>query len=240
MWSITRIKKAAGPLFLAATTTPSWSAQNPRCTKSEVKNLAYVGDAILEAIVREWLVEEQLPFDSVPNGNGERVSTRVLFLSAAPLFQAAHRIGLPKAMRLTSAERIKVVVGKGGSFNKTTLRILSETMEALVEAIRQHSGYSEAQAFVRENVIYPVMEMLDGVEVRFHEPRLMVEDGDNSDTPKTENLTFPMIHKIKREIKDVRPGLYRQINLIETDKEQYGARRIPMIAELLNQAGILP
>ncbi|HNT41324.1 MAG TPA: ribonuclease III [Tenuifilaceae bacterium] len=120
--------------------------------KVDNERLEYLGDAILDAIVADYL------FTRFPSQNeGFLTQTRAKIVSRASLNQLAIGIGLPNI----------VVLGNGASFNQKN--IFGNALEAIIGAMFLDMGFKETSRLVVSNILERQvdLEAIQHVEIDF-------------------------------------------------------------------------
>ncbi len=110
------------------------------------ERLEFLGDAVLELIVTEYL------FEKYPDYNeGEMTSLRAALVNANTLSEVATSLNMSEYLLLSH--------GEAKDTGRARAYILANTFEAVVGAIFVDAGYSAAQKFVAENTFH----LLDGI-----------------------------------------------------------------------------
>jgi ribonuclease III len=104
------------------------------------EKLEFLGDAILGALVSEYLVKEFLDWSE-----GQLSKSRARLVSAASLHAAARRLELGRYLRLGKGEE------KTGGRQKPA--VLADAYEAVVAAIYLDGGLDAAREFVRSSLL---------------------------------------------------------------------------------------
>lgn len=120
--------------------------------KVDNERLEYLGDAILDAIVADYL------FTRFPNQNeGFLTKTRAKIVSRTSLNQLAIGIGLPNI----------VVLGNGASFNQKN--IFGNALEAIIGAMFLDLGFKETSRLVVSNILERQvdLEAIQHIEIDF-------------------------------------------------------------------------
>jgi len=133
-------------LLKLALTHPSWSGEMKRSRVFSNQRLEFLGDAVLELIVSDFLYHEH---KNTEEGELTRMRSSMVFEKA--LSTCAEKIGLGEFLYLGRGEDIS------GGRNKPS--ILSDAFEALIGAIYLDGGFHEASAFIHRNVIGQIKEL---------------------------------------------------------------------------------
>lgn len=118
----------------------SYLNENPECRLENNERLEFLGDAVLELIITEYL------FAKYPkNPEGDLTNWRAALVNAKTLSETAQEIGLNDFLLLSR--------GESKELGKARQYILANTYEALVGAIYLDIGYDAAKIFIHENLI---------------------------------------------------------------------------------------
>lgn len=112
------------------------------------ERLEFLGDAVLEIIVTEFLFHK-----FVDKPEGELTSLRAALVNAGMLLSVAKKLGLGKYLMLSKGEEKEF--GKGKQF------ILANSVEALMGAIYLDQGYDVADNFVKTFICSNIQNVLD-------------------------------------------------------------------------------
>ena len=133
-------------LLLTAFTHCSYLNEHRRSAKEHNERLEFLGDAVLEIIVTEYLyLNYQQPEGILTNWRAALVRTE-------SLSSAATRLGFRKYLRLSKGEK--------RSSSRAQEQILANTFEAVLGAIYLDQGYRTASDFVKRHVIVTLKEIL--------------------------------------------------------------------------------
>ena len=158
MWSMTKIKRLAGPFFWDAMTTDGYRKEHPQCWGGHKKfrYLAWLGDALLHAMLTEHILSENGFDEDEERALGELDKRRVNFSSGVALGHVGKGLHLLKHVRCTLPERLVLERKQYRKTRKSGIRLYSERVEALIAAIYKHSGEEAMKEFIRENIIIPL------------------------------------------------------------------------------------
>jgi len=118
----------------------SYLNENPKFHLPHNERLEFLGDAVLELIVTEYL------YQKYPEKNeGELTNWRAALVNAKILGDLAKGLGFNDFLLLSKGEEKET--GKGRQY------ILANTFEALIGAIYLDQGYGVAKNFVEKNLI---------------------------------------------------------------------------------------
>jgi ribonuclease III len=127
-------------LLIEAFCHRSYLNEHPEFHLSHNERLEFLGDAVLELVVTEYL------YKKYPEKNeGELTSWRAALVNAKTLGNLANELGLDEFLLLSKGEEKE----KG----KARLYILANTVEALIGAIYLDQGYEVVRNFVEKNLI---------------------------------------------------------------------------------------
>jgi ribonuclease III len=118
----------------------SYLNEHPRFGVPHNERLEFLGDAVLELIVTDYLYEH------FPNPEGELTNWRASLVNAARCAEVATDLGLENFLYLSKGEA-KDKNSKARNF------ILANAVEALIGAIYLDQGYAAAEQFVSTFVI---------------------------------------------------------------------------------------
>ena len=127
-------------LLIEAFCHRSYLNENPKFRLSHNERLEFLGDAVLELIVTEYL------YKKYPEKNeGELTNWRATLVNAKILGDLAKELGFNDFLLLSRGEQKET--GKARQY------ILANTFEALIGAIYLDQGYDVAKNFVKKNLI---------------------------------------------------------------------------------------
>ena len=127
-------------LLIEAFCHRSYLNEHPEFHLSHNERLEFLGDAVLELVVTEYL------YKKYPEKNeGELTSWRAALVNAKTLGNLANELGLDEFLLLSKGEEKE----KG----KAKLYILANTVEALIGAIYLDQGYEVVRNFIEKNLI---------------------------------------------------------------------------------------
>lgn len=135
------------PLLLVAITHPSYTFENPNMNKENNQRLEFLGDAVLDFIVGEYLY---LKFPD--KSEGELTKIRAAVVNESTLAQAARQIQLGNALLLGRGEQVS-----GGRQRPS---ILADALEAVIGAIYLQDGFDAVRQFVLDMLV-PIIEEVD-------------------------------------------------------------------------------
>lgn len=125
----------------------SYINENPGFNLEHNERLEFLGDAVLELVITEYLYEHY------PNPEGELTNWRASLVNAQMLAKIAHMIDLEKYLYLS----------KGEAKDKNTKArnyILADAFEAVIGAIYLDRGYAASKQFILAFVAPQLPEIL--------------------------------------------------------------------------------
>lgn len=135
-------------LLRQAFTHRSFLNENRDLEWSHNERLEFLGDAVLELIVTDYL------YAKFPNSTeGELTAYRSSLVNAVTLSEAARKIGANDFLLLSK--------GEAKDTGKARQYILANTMEAIIGAIFLDQGYDMAKYFISKNIFHLIDEILE-------------------------------------------------------------------------------
>lgn len=126
----------------------SYLNENPDANLENNERLEFLGDAVLELIVTEYL------FEKYPKkSEGELTNWRAALVNAKMLSEIAQELGFNDYLLLSK--------GEAKEMGKARQYILANTFEALVGAAYLDSGYNKCRDFLRKNLIVKLPEIIE-------------------------------------------------------------------------------
>lgn len=128
-------------LLRRAFTHRSYLNENRGAESSHNERLEFLGDAVLELMVTEYL------FEKYPDSNeGDLTAYRASLVNAITLSEAAQKINVNDFLLLSK--------GEAKDTGKARQYILANTMEAVIGAIYLDQGYDSAKYFISKNLFH--------------------------------------------------------------------------------------
>lgn len=143
----TKIKFKDKELLRQAFTHRSYMNENPSAHLSHNERLEFLGDAVLELIVTDFLYREYPAYTE-----GELTSLRSALVNASTISEVASKVGLNEYLLLSKGEAKDI--GKARSY------ILANTYEAYVGALYLDQGYDTAKNFVSQSLLWKTEEII--------------------------------------------------------------------------------
>lgn len=126
----------------------SYINENPGFELGHNERLEFLGDAVLELVVTEYL------YQKYPNPEGELTNWRASLVNSHMLSKLAHDLGLETYLYLSKGEA-KDVNSKARNY------ILANCFEALVGAIYLDHGYAASKKFIHAVVLPELPDILE-------------------------------------------------------------------------------
>jgi ribonuclease-3 len=127
----------------------SYLNEHPEFKSDHNERLEFLGDAVLELVVTEYLYEK---FPQEPEG--KLTNLRASLVNAHHLAQKAKELKLNNYLYLSKGE------AKESSNTKARENILANTFEALIGAIYLDSGYKIVKKFIERNLTKDLAKIL--------------------------------------------------------------------------------
>ncbi len=124
------------------------------------ERLEFLGDAVLELVVTEYL------FENFDNPEGELTNLRSALVKGPMLSEVAKDLGMEKNLYLSR--------GEAKAEGKSRQLILANVFEALIGAIYLDQGYKAAVEFVKKNLICHLQKIID--EKLFLDPKSHLQE----------------------------------------------------------------
>lgn len=134
-------------LFIEAMTHRSYLNENKNHKHPHNERLEFLGDAVLELIVTEYL------FQNFHNPEGELTAWRAALVNGEMLAVVAHEIGIESFLLMSRGESKDT--GKARNY------LLANAIEAIIGAIYLDQGYDAAKEFITMHIIKHINEILE-------------------------------------------------------------------------------
>ena len=135
-------------LLIQALVHRSYLNENPEFRLDDNERLEFLGDAVLELVVTDYLFEE---YPKKPEG--KLTNWRAALVNADQLSEVAREIGINDFLLLSEGERKQK--GKARDY------ILADVVEALLGAIYLDQGFEKCQGFVKEHFIDKLPKIIE-------------------------------------------------------------------------------
>lgn len=126
-------------ILLQALTHRSYLNENPKWGQDHNERLEFLGDAVLELVVTEYL------YKTYPNPEGELTNWRAALVNAVTLSKITSEFDLNDYILLSKGETRDT--GRARQF------ILANAMESLIGAIYLDQGYDASEKFVKKFIL---------------------------------------------------------------------------------------
>ncbi len=126
-------------LLVTALTHRSYVNEHRRSTKEHNERLEFLGDAVLELVVTDYL------FSNYDEPEGILTSWRAALVRTESIGAAGEKLGYENLLRLSRGE-------KQGS-PRARQQIMANAFEAITGAIYLDKGYDAAQQFIAKNIL---------------------------------------------------------------------------------------
>jgi ribonuclease-3 len=133
-------------LLRQALTHRSYLNENPEFRLEHNERLEFLGDAVLEIVVTEYL------YNSFSNPEGELTNWRAALVKAETLSQIADEVGINDFLLLSK--------GEAKDIGRARQYILANTLEAIIGAIYLDQGHDAIAGFIKKNIIIHLDEIL--------------------------------------------------------------------------------
>ena len=117
----------------------SWLNENPSSGLENNERLEFLGDAVLELAVTEYL------YGKYPNSEGELTNWRAALVNYQNLSEVAARLGFNGFLALSR--------GEAKDTGRARQVILANTMESIIGAIYLDRGFEAAGEFIKKNIV---------------------------------------------------------------------------------------
>lgn len=134
-------------LLQQAVTHRSYLNENRDYALDHNERLEFLGDAVLELIVTEYL------YAKYNNPEGELTSWRSALVNGEMLASVAQEVGIEKHLLMSR--------GEAKDTGRARQYLLANAMEAIIGAIYLDQGYDAAKKFVLDNVVARLGEILE-------------------------------------------------------------------------------
>jgi ribonuclease III len=143
-----KVEFAKLDLLKVAVTHRSYLNEHPEFKHEHNERLEFLGDAVLELIVTEYL------YNNFPNPEGELTNWRASLVNSNMLSEIAKDLEIEDYLYLSKGEA-------KDKDSKARKYILANAMEALIGAIYLDQGYEESKKFITANIITQLPEILE-------------------------------------------------------------------------------
>lgn len=148
-------------LLLQSLTHRSYLNENPKWPLDHNERLEFLGDAVLEIIVTEYL------YKNYPNPEGELTNWRAALVNAQMLAKISSKVGLNDFILLSR--------GEAKDNGRARQYILANAIEAVIGAIYLDQGHDAARGFIDKFIILELPEILKSKLYKDHKSLLQEE-----------------------------------------------------------------
>ena len=141
------IKFKKHDLLLQALTHRSYINENPKWHLDHNERLEFLGDAVLELVVTEYL------YNKYPNPEGDLTNWRAALVNAIMMAKVSAKIDLNEYLLLSRGESKDV--GRARQY------ILANALEAVIGAIYLDQGYEVASGFISRFIVEELPKILE-------------------------------------------------------------------------------
>jgi ribonuclease-3 len=124
----------------------SYLNENPDFHLKDNERLEFLGDAVLELVVTEYL------YQNYPNPEGELTNWRAALVNAKMLSEIADRLGMNNYLLLSR--------GEAKDTGRARHYILANTLEALIGAIYLDQGYEKISQFIKKEILKELSQII--------------------------------------------------------------------------------
>lgn len=143
-----KIKFKNKSLLIEAFCHRSYLNEHPDFSFNHNERLEFLGDAVLELVVTEYLYKEY-----PKNSEGELTNWRAALVNSKMLAKVADELGFNDFLLLSKGEAKEM--GRGRIY------ILANTLEAFIGALYLDQGYEVCQSFIKKFLIKELPEILE-------------------------------------------------------------------------------
>ncbi len=133
-------------LLITAFTHRSYLNEHKKSVKEHNERLEFLGDAVLELVVTEYL------FTKYKESEGVLTNWRSSLVRTESISAAAYKFGFEPLLRLSKGE-------KRGT-DRARAQILANCFEAVIGALYIDKGYTEAEQFINKSILSTFDEIL--------------------------------------------------------------------------------
>lgn len=141
------VKFSNHDLLLQALTHRSYINENPRWHLDHNERLEFLGDAVLELVVTEYL------YNNYPNPEGELTNWRAALVNSVMLAKISNKFDLNGYVLLSR--------GEARDTGRARQYILANAVEAVIGAVYLDQGYQAADGFIKKFVLTELHDVLE-------------------------------------------------------------------------------
>ena len=155
------IRMVNSDLFQESITHRSYLNEHREYALSHNERLEFLGDAVLELIVTEYL------YHNFPNPEGELTAFRAALVNGEILARIAGELGVEDFLLMSR--------GEAKDMGRARMWLLANAMEAIIGALYLDQGYDATKEFIDRVVISELPKVLEegsysDAKSRFHTP----------------------------------------------------------------------
>jgi ribonuclease-3 len=139
-------------LLKSALTHRSYLNEHPECSQEHNERLEFLGDAVLECIVSDFL------YKNFQKPEGEMTNLRAALVRAETLSEIAKKLQIEDFLLLSKGEK--------NDKGRARRYILANALEAIIGAIYIDQGIEEAQRFISKKILVHLKEILKRGEIK--------------------------------------------------------------------------
>jgi len=124
----------------------SYLNENPEFSLGDNERLEFLGDAVLEMVVTEYL------YQNYPNPEGELTNWRAALVNAKMLSEVADRLGVNNYLLLSR--------GEAKDTGRARQYILANAFESLIGAIFLDQGYEQVSQFIKKEILKELSQII--------------------------------------------------------------------------------
>jgi len=134
-------------ILITAFTHRSYLNEHRKSVKSHNERLEFLGDAVLELVVTEYL------YGNYSEPEGILTNWRSALVRTESISLAAHNLGLESMLRLSRGEKMGT--------ERARAQILANTYEAVIGAIYLDQGYEASKRFITDSLLVTFDSILE-------------------------------------------------------------------------------
>ncbi len=148
-------------LLLQALTHRSYINENPKWHLDHNERLEFLGDAVLELVVTEYL------YNNYPNPEGELTNWRAALVNSVMLAKISLKIDLNEYLLLSR--------GESKDTGRARQYILANAFEAVIGSIYLDQGYDASKSFITKFILGELPQILESNAYKDYKSRLQEE-----------------------------------------------------------------
>lgn len=148
-------------LLAQAFTHRSYINENPRTGLEHNERLEFLGDAVLELVVTDFLFKKYRK-----HAEGELTAYRAALVNAVTLAEIAQTIGMNEFLLLSK--------GEAKDTGRARQYILADAYEAVVGALYIDQGYDAAKSFIEKTVLVDIERIIK--EHKYRDAKSLVQE----------------------------------------------------------------